>query len=112
MARLETDGDTSTPGDQVKQYSWDKLRVDLDLSQYIVDGEQDAEVVRKPGTVAGQQFQVKNCKNSNVYLFDWANTVTIDDCTNCKIFLGSVKTSVFMRDCSNCVLVTTCGQLR
>ena len=45
-------------------------------------------------------------------MFDWANTVTIDDCKNCKIFIGAVKTSVFMRDCTNCVLVASCGQLR
>ena len=62
--------------------------------------------------VSGQQFQVKNSSDCHVYLYDWANTVTIDDCKNCKIFLGSVKCSVFMRDCSNCVLVAACGQLR
>ena len=40
-----------TGGGQVKQYSWDKLRVELDLSQYIVDAENNTEVIRKPGNL-------------------------------------------------------------
>ena len=62
--------------------------------------------------IAGQQFQIKNSSDCCIYVYDWANTVTIDDCKNCKIFIGAVKTSVFMRDCNNCVLVASCGQLR
>ena len=37
----------------MKQYSWDKLRVEVDLSQYIIDGQQGGEVVRRPGTAPG-----------------------------------------------------------
>ena len=97
---------------EVKQYSWDKLRVEIDLSQYVIEREEGGEVIRRPGSVSGQQFQIKNCTNCRIYLFDWSNTVTIDDCTNVKVFLGAVKTSVFMRDCNNCVLVAASGQLR
>ena len=34
---------------EVKQYSWDKLRVELDLSQYVIDSQDGGEVVRRPG---------------------------------------------------------------
>ena len=51
----------------------------------------DGETGRKPGAISGQQFQIKNCNNSHIYLFDWSNTVTVDDCINCKIFIGPVK---------------------
>ena len=51
----------------------------------------DSETGRKPGAISGQQFQIKNCNNSHIYLFDWSNTVTVDDCINCKIFIGPVK---------------------
>ena len=51
----------------------------------------DGETGRKPGSISGQQFQIKNCNNSHIYLFDWSNTVTVDDCINCKIFIGPVK---------------------
>ena len=99
-------------GEETKQYSWDRLRVEVDITQYIIDGQEGGEVVRRPGTIAGQQFQIKNSSDCAIYVYDWANTVTIDDCKNCKIFIGAVKTSVFMRDCNNCVLVASCGQLR
>ena len=132
---------------EVKQYSWDKLRVELDVSQYVIDKQEGGETVRRPGqlpqsrqastslpsrrllldcvfrltcydkmilsgSIGGQQFQIKNCTNCRIYLYDWSNTLTIDDCTNVKIFAAAVKTSVFMRDCNNCVLVTASGQLR
>ena len=112
LPSLETEADNEKAVDGVKQYSWDRLRVEVDLSQYIVDGQEGGQVVRRPGSVGGQQFVIRNSSNCCIYLYDWANTVTIDDCKHCKIFLGAVKTSVFMRDCSNCVLVTTSGQLR
>ena len=34
---------------EVKEYSWDKLRVELDLSQYVIDSQEGGEVVRRPG---------------------------------------------------------------
>ena len=39
----------------------------------------------------GEQFVIQNCENSNIYLFDHINTVTIDDCKNCKLFIGPTK---------------------
>ena len=95
----------------------------------------DGETGRRPGSISGQQFQIKNCNNSHIYLFDWSNTVTVDDCINCKIFIGPVKVfeeyfasflcqglclhrmsfikgSVFIRDCTNCVVVVASGQFR
>lgn len=98
--------------EEPRQYSWDLARQTLDLSQFTIDRLVDGEVGRKPGAIAGQQFQIKNCNNSNIFLLDWSNTVTVDDCINCKIFIGPVKGSVFIRDCTNCVVVTACGQFR
>ena len=34
---------------EVKQYSWDKLRVELDVSQYVIDKQEGGEIVRRPG---------------------------------------------------------------
>ena len=41
--------------------------------------------------ILGEQFVIQNCENSNIYLFDHINTVTIDDCKNCKMFIGPTK---------------------
>ena len=101
--------------EEPRQYSWDVARQTLDLSQFTIDRFDlanecgwnpvlrlnfhktfnfrliDGETGRKPGAISGQQFQIKNCNNSHIYLFDWSNTVTVDDCINCKIFIGPVK---------------------
>lgn len=98
--------------EEPRQYSWDLARQTLDLSQFTIDRLVDGETGRRPGSISGQQFQIKNCNNSHIYLFDWSNTVTVDDCINCKIFIGPVKGSVFIRDCTNCVVVVACGQFR
>ena len=36
-------------GGEVKQYSWDKLRVELDISQYVIDKQEGGEIIRRPG---------------------------------------------------------------
>ena len=54
---------------------------------------------------------MRDCKNSRVFLLDWADSVTIDDCEGCQVYLGAVKGSVFLRDCRDCVLVAACGQV-
>ena len=41
---------------EVKQYSWDKLRVELDLSQYVIDSQDGGEVVRRPGKKSAGSF--------------------------------------------------------
>ena len=39
---------------------------------------------------------IQNCENSNIYLFDHTNTVTIDDCKMCKIFIGPTKVYIIL----------------
>ena len=72
-----------------KVYSWDKKKVDL--SQYSFENLNDQNLVKLPGTINGEQFMVRNCTNCNIYLFDYINTITVDDCKNCKIFIGPTK---------------------
>ena len=55
---------------------------------------------------------IRNCTDCSIYLFDYLNTVTIDDCKNCKFFFGPNKGSLFIRDTSECVVVAACGQFR
>ena len=55
---------------------------------------------------------IRNCTDCSIYLFDYLNTVTIDDCKNCKFFFGPNKGSLFIRDTSDCIVVGACGQFR
>ena len=49
---------------------------------------------RLPGSVSGEQFIIRNCDDSAIFVFDNTNCVTVDDCKNCKIFLGPVKVKI------------------
>jgi protein XRP2 len=68
----------------------------VNLKDYTVENIEDGEVLKMPGTVNGQQFVIQNCKNTCIYIFDHANTVTVDDCINCKIILAAVKGRYFV----------------
>ena len=41
----------SVKGDEPKQYSWDKLRVEVDVSAFTIDKLVDGEDGRLPGTI-------------------------------------------------------------
>ena len=61
------------------------------MKDFTIENTEDGEVWKLPGSVNGQQFVIQNCKNTCIYIFDNANTVTVDDCINCKIILAAVK---------------------
>ena len=48
LARLEAE-EAGAGEESVKQYSWDRLRVEVDISQYVIDGQEGGEVARRPG---------------------------------------------------------------
>ncbi|XP_060568964.1 protein XRP2-like [Ruditapes philippinarum] len=97
--------------EQPKVYSWDK-RPKVDPSNYMFDGLTDHTVGKLPGSLNGKQFIVQNCKNCNIYLYDYTSTVTVDDCIDCNFFIGPIQTSIFIRDCTGCKFVVACQQFR
>lgn len=68
-------------------------RQDLGLSKedFIIENATNDHKWKLPGSINGQQFVIQNCKDSDIYVFDFTNTVTIDDCTHCTIVVGPVK---------------------
>ncbi|KAK3873480.1 hypothetical protein Pcinc_021510 [Petrolisthes cinctipes] len=94
-----------------KTYSWDK-KEKVNPADFTIEDLNGGEAGRLPGTIAGQQFIVQNCRDSCIYLLDHINTITIDDCSDCTIFVGPTTGSVFLRDCQGCVVAAACGQLR
>ncbi|KAH9287020.1 Protein XRP2 [Echinococcus granulosus] len=67
---------------------------------YLISDQTGAVCGRLPG------------ENSYVFVYDYVNTVTIDDCSNCTIIFGPIQTSVFIRFCENCTILTACQQFR
>lgn len=57
-------------------------------ADYTIENLIGEEAGRLPGTIAGQQFIVQNCRDSCIFLLDHINTITIDDCSDCTIFIG------------------------
>ncbi|XP_027216690.2 protein XRP2 [Penaeus vannamei] len=94
-----------------KTYSWDK-KEKVNPADYTIENISNEEVGRLPGTINGQQFIIQNCQSSKIYLFDFINTITVDDCSDCVIFIGPTTGSVFLRDCQDCVVMAACGQFR
>jgi protein XRP2 len=63
----------------------------LNPQDYTVSSLHTSEIVKLPGTIEGQQFIIKNCINSRIYLFDFSSSITIDDCNDCLFVLGPVQ---------------------
>ncbi|XP_060576615.1 LOW QUALITY PROTEIN: protein XRP2-like [Ruditapes philippinarum] len=87
-------------------------RPKVDPSNYMFDGLTNQTVCKLPGSLNGKQFIVQNCKNCNIYLYDYTSTVTVDDCIDCNFFIGPIQTSIFIRDCTGCKFVVACQQFR
>ena len=69
-------------------------------------------LLKMPGDVDGQVFDIADCENSTLVVMDKTEQVQIDNCTNCRIFIGSCSSSIFIRNCINCEFYTVCRQLR
>ncbi|XP_050424046.1 protein XRP2-like [Adelges cooleyi] len=92
-------------------YSWVE-RKHLNPTDYVIENLSNSTMYKAPGTVGGQQFVVRNCEDSYVYVLDYSDSVTIDDCQGCTIILGPTKQSVFVRDTVNTTIIVACGQFR
>ncbi|EQC42047.1 hypothetical protein SDRG_00890 [Saprolegnia diclina VS20] len=84
----------------------------LNPADYMCKGLRDAVVVRKPGSVNGQQFVLEDCTQCSIFLLDHCTSVTIDQCTDCAIFVGPCTASLFVRDCTRTTLVCVVQQFR
>lgn len=69
-------------------------------------------LVKKPGDIDGQMFDIGDCENSTLVIMDNCEQVQIDQVKNCRIFIGACASSIFIRNCENCVFYTSCRQLR
>ncbi|CAL8086071.1 unnamed protein product [Calicophoron daubneyi] len=93
------------------KYPWSD-NGNLNPKDFILEEKDHGVFGRAPGEINGQQFVIRNCKNSFIYLLDHINTITVDDCDSCTILTGPVRTSIFIRDCHKCHIMTACQQFR
>lgn len=70
------------------QFCFRSNREKIDPKQFTIENEKSTSLVKKAGSINGQQFIIQNCEHVNIGLFDFINTITIDDCNHCSIFIG------------------------
>lgn len=69
-------------------------------------------LIRLPGSIEGQMYDICDCENSTLVVMDHSEQVQIDKCKNCRIFIAACASSIFIRNCENCTFYTSCRQLR
>ena len=69
-------------------------------------------LVKVPGDIEGQMFDIADCDGSTMVIMDQCEQVQIDKVKNCRIFIGACASSIFIRNCENCTFYTCCRQLR
>ncbi|CAE7875424.1 Rp2, partial [Symbiodinium sp. KB8] len=79
---------------------------------YCVADKEDETIIKQPGQVDGQQFQIQNVKGCKVIVADHTGPVQVDDCEGCEIVIGPSNDSVFIRSCTDCVIAVAARQVR
>ncbi len=79
---------------------------------YTFTEKNDLQLVKKPGEIDGQPFELQRLSNCEVLLLDHSETVQADFLESCRVFIAASEESVFLRDCSDCTFTVACKQLR
>ncbi|KAG1692719.1 hypothetical protein DVH05_025197 [Phytophthora capsici] len=79
---------------------------------YTFRNKKNETLMKLPGQIEGQPFDISDLEGCTVMLLDHINQVQIDNLSNCRVFVGPSSESVFVRNCSNCVFTIACKQLR
>lgn len=69
-------------------------------------------IVKHPGTVNGQSFDIANCSGCRIVVLDHCEQVQIDNVQNCQIFIGASASTVYVRNCEECTIYSCSRQLR
>ncbi|KAJ0403099.1 hypothetical protein ATCC90586_001277 [Pythium insidiosum] len=73
-------------------------------TNYTFRNKKSETLVKAPGKIAGQPFDLSDLDQCQVLLLDQCDQVQVDNVTNSRLFIGPCSESVFVRNCSNCVI--------
>lgn len=82
------------------------------LNPYMFAGRKDEVIIRKPGSINGQAFNLDGIEDCELYCCDYTAQVFVDFCKRSLILLGPCESSIFVRDCEDCVFWLATQQLR
>ncbi|KAL0584564.1 hypothetical protein ABG067_005587 [Albugo candida] len=101
---------TASDGTQFEDRNeWRKYEFE---TNYTFRNQAQETLIKLPGSICGQPFDVSDLKNCVVMLLDHTDQVQVDHVVATKVFLGPSSSSVFIRNCSDCVFTIACKQLR
>ncbi|KAL3077570.1 hypothetical protein niasHS_012276 [Heterodera schachtii] len=96
-----------------KCYSWDRRDGQRpNAADFRFANETGKTLVKEPGQLNGQSFQIERCKDSLILLMDRTASLTVDDSRDCVILAGPCQGSIFLRDCSGILILAVCQQFR
>lgn len=84
----------------------------LNPEDYVISKKTEEVNVRSEGSIDGQQFNIEECVDCDIFLMDNIATSFVDECERCRIFIGPVETSIMIRNCRSCDFVVACQQFR
>jgi len=89
-----------------------KPKKKLNPADYVISRRTGEAIVKEEGSIDGEQFNVEECKDCDIFLLDNIATAFVDECENCRIFIGPTESSVMIRNCRSCDFVIACQQYR
>ncbi|TMW65813.1 hypothetical protein Poli38472_003578 [Pythium oligandrum] len=81
-------------------------------TNYTFRNRTNETLIKTPGKISGQPFDLSDLENCEVQLLDQIDQVQVDNVNNSRLFIGPSSESVFVRNCSNCIITVACKQLR
>eukprot|EP00946_MAST-07B_sp_MAST-7B-sp1_P004666 g4666.t1 len=93
-----------------KQGEYRKYMMEKFYSFKNLSGRKD--LVKAPGSVNGQPFELKDLTDCEAQVLCWSSTVQVDRLKNCRVLIGPVESSCFVRNCEGCEFIMACRQLR
>lgn len=84
----------------------------LDPADFMVSKRSEEVVVKEQGAIDGEQLNIEECVNCDIFLLDHIAQVFVDECVGCRIFVGPTESAVFIRNCTDCSMVIACQQFR
>ncbi|CAM9240765.1 unnamed protein product [Chrysoparadoxa australica] len=81
-------------------------------TQYTFKNKTGETLVKSPGKISGQPFDLAGLHECEIQLLDHSEQVQCDEVTKSRVFIAACCEALFVRDCSDCVFVAACKQLR
>ncbi|CAE8643101.1 unnamed protein product, partial [Polarella glacialis] len=83
-----------------------------ELNPFMMMQRKQEVLLRKPGSLGGQQVNLDGLEDCEVYVCDPTAQFFIDFCKGCAVLLAPCESSVFVRDCEDCTFWIAAQQLR